>query len=102
MANFYADSIWVYEGCWVSIPLLSDFCIGKVENNLGLKAIRLNDFMWRVEGIVLVPVSDNPYYITAKRCPNEANGQDVNIKVYVKPWEGIQYDEVIKIVTSGG
>lgn len=90
--SFYIDSLTLFEGQYVDLVLYSDFRLLKVKNNLFLKWEKKDDYTIRIYGYVGVLAKDTPYYITIIKAPDEEEGEDVNIKVYVQKFDGIPFD----------
>lgn len=93
--DFYIDSLTMFEGQYVDLVFYSDFKLAGVKNDLFLRWERKDDYTIRVYGLLGVLSKEEPYYITILKDPDEKNGEDVNIKVYVQKYDGIPFDSLL-------
>lgn len=83
------DEIYLLEGEYAILPITTDFPVYAVANRIGLKATKIRDDFWILEGYpVRQATEEQPYYITFFADPNYG-GEDFNIKVVIQGYDGI-------------
>ena len=83
------DEIYLREGEYIVLPIEADFPIVGVINRLGLKAKKVKDNLWILEGYPVRQATERqPLYITVFANP-DYGGEDFNIKVVVQGYDGI-------------
>lgn len=83
------DEVYLMEGEYAVLAVETDFPVLSVINRIGLKATKVRDNLWILEGYpVRQSTESQPQYITFIAKPNYG-GEDFNIKVVIQGYDGI-------------
>jgi len=83
------DTLYLREGEYVIIPIVTDFPLLGVVSRIGLEILKVKSNFWILQGIPARSATEGqPMYITGLADPNYG-GEDFNIKVVIQGYDGI-------------